>query len=360
MNKKLPIINQQAKLNDDQTTFNEYILKVNELKNEIAEVEAQIEAARARVDKEITPLQEQVVDCRQAYIERLDSASEMFYYSLYEKRQMKAMIIEEGFTLISQAGRSHLKAIYDKYADTPYDELEQEANDAANEFIRDFVKDNFGVDADNLDLENWNSFKELSKKLPKAVSEADINLEAESLKKQSRAVYTQLAKNLHPDSETDPEKKAEKTILMQQLTEAYKSNDFFELLSMQALHARDADMIEVDETLLPEYNETLRRQIMEQEIQLKVLKNPPEPMFNVYGDYCGNTPEEIETKFAKKRAYWQDDLETHLKFIDQIEDRYALRLYLRGLRYDKDDNEQEKDDSIGLSDVFPVLKFWGL
>lgn len=355
MDKALPIISQQAKLNNAQATFNEYILKISELKIEIEIVEQQIETAKKRIEKEIAPLQEQVLDCRQAYVERLDEACEMFYYSMYEKRQMKAMILEEGFTLISQAGRKQLKPVYDKYATTPYDEQEQEANAAANEFIRDFVKDNFGVDAENLDLENWNSFKELSKKLPQAVSESESFLGGTDLKKQSRALYTHLAKTLHPDAETDAAKKEEKTELMQKLTQAYKANDFFELLRMQTQYADEEAPLKLDDELLEAYNETLRRQIMEQEIQLKVLKNPPEPMPNIYADYCGNSPEEIEQKFADNKAHWQDDVHNHVAFLSQIEDRYALRCYLRNMRHEK-----PEEDTLSLSDIFPVLKFWGL
>jgi hypothetical protein len=355
MDKTLPIISQEAKLNDAQATFNEYILKISELKTEIDEVERQIEAAKARVEKEIAPLQAQVVDCRQAYVERLDEACEMFYYSMYEKRQMKAMILEEGFTLISQAGRKQLKPVYDKYATTPYDEQEQEANAAANEFIRDFVKDNFGVDAENLDLEDWESFKDLSKKLPKAVSESEGFLGGTDLKKQSRTLYTHLAKTLHPDAETDAAKKEEKTVLMQKLTKAYKSNDFFELLRMQTQYADEEAPLKLDEELLEAYNETLRRQIMEQEIQLKVLKNPPEPMPNIYAEYCGNTAEEIDRKFAENKAHWQEDVQNHVMFLSQIEDRYALRRYLRNMRHEK-----PEEDTLALSDIFPVLKFWGL
>ncbi len=357
MDKTLPIISQQAKLNDAQATFNTYILKISELKTEIAEVEKQIEAAKVRIDQEITPLQEQVIDCRQAYVERLDEACEMFYYSMYEKRQMMAMILEEGFTLISQAGRKQLKPVYDKYATTPYDAQEQEANQAANEFIRDFVKDSFGVEANELDLEDWDSFKELSKKLPKAVSESEVFLAGADLKKQSRTLYTHLAKTLHPDAEADVTRKEEKNELMQKLTKAYKANDFFELLRMQTQYTGKAAALKLDEEQLEAYNETLRRQVMEQEIQLKMLKNPPEPMLNIYADYCGNSAEEVAQKFAKQRAVWLEDLHQHVVFLREIEDRYALRRYLRSMRHEK---PQKTEEPFALSDVFPILKFWGL
>ena len=183
MNQVLPIIQQKSPLTNDQTDFNGYILKINDLKTEINRVEQQIKQARIRIDEEITPLQELVVDYRQAYVELLDKASDMFYFSMYEKRQMKAMILEEAFTLISQAGRKDLKEIHDKYAETSYDALDKEATEQANLFVQDFVKENFGIEAENLDLEDWGSFKELSEKLPKAASKNNNEIVIPDVKK---------------------------------------------------------------------------------------------------------------------------------------------------------------------------------
>ena len=58
MNQALPIIQQKSPLTNDQTDFNDYILKINDLKTAIGQVEQQIKEARVRIDEEITPLQE--------------------------------------------------------------------------------------------------------------------------------------------------------------------------------------------------------------------------------------------------------------------------------------------------------------
>jgi len=353
MHEQLPIIKTKSTLSNEQTLFNDYILKINALKTEIEQVEGQIKHARIRIDEEITPLQEQVVDYRQAYVELLDKASDMFYFSMLEKRQMKAMILDEAFTLISQAGRKNLKGVHDKYAEMPYDAIEQEANAQANLFVQDFVKENFGVEAENLDLEDWSSFQELSEKLPKAALPDAQALTIPDFKKQSRILYAQLAKYFHPDTETDPQKKQKKTELMQVLTEAYQSEDFFELLRLEALYApENTHNHPIEPAQLKNYNEALRRQVMELEIKLKVLKNPPEPMLNVYADYCDDAPAIAEEKFNQKRLAWEQDLEAHRTFINQLQDRYNLRTYLRKQRYND-------EPSLSLSDFFPVLKFWG-
>lgn len=354
MDKRLPIIKQTEELNNDQSNFNEYILQVNELKIEIANVEKQVKEAKVRIDQEITPLQELVVDYRAAFVELLDKASDMFYFSMLEKRQMKEMILEESFTLISQAEREHLKVIHDKYADTPYDKLAQKAHEETNQSIRQFVEDNFDLETSNLDLESWSSFSELSEQLPKVAGKEAFEPNIADFKKQSRVLYAHLAKELHPDTENNAQKKAEKTSVMQKLTEAYQANDFFELLRMQALYLPDRNAaLPIDQQQLPLYNEALQRQLMELKVKLKVLKQPPEPILNVYEDYCGETEDELNAKFTRKRLAWEKDLKAHKEFMEQVTDRYHLRMFLRRQRH-------KEESAVSLSDIFPVLKFWGL
>lgn len=352
--KKLPVIQSQNILNDDQSNFNEYILQINELKIEIARVEKQVKEAKVRIDQEITPLQELVVDYRVAFVELLDKASDMFYFSMLEKRQMKEMILEESFTLISQAEREHLKAIHDKYTDTPYDKLEQKAQEETSQSIRQFVEDNFDLETSNLEQESWTSLEELSKQLPKVTGKEAFESNVADFKKQSRVLYAHLAKELHPDTENNAQKKAEKTSVMQKLTEAYQAHDFFELLRMQAFYLPDQSAaLPIDQQQLPLYNEALRRQLMELKVKLKVLKQPPEPMLNVYEDYCGETEDELEAKFTQKRLAWEKDLKAHKEFMEQVTDRYHLRMFLRRQRH-------KEEPTVSLSDIFPVLKFWGL
>jgi hypothetical protein len=50
---------------------------------------------------------------------------------------------------------------------------------------------------------------------------------------ETKELYRRLASLIHPDKETDPKIKAEKTVLMQRLNSAYRSNDIETLMSIQ-------------------------------------------------------------------------------------------------------------------------------
>nr|WP_016791561.1 J domain-containing protein [Vibrio cyclitrophicus] len=62
--------------------------------------------------------------------------------------------------------------------------------------------------------------------------------------KQITKLYRQLAKQLHPDKETDEEKKSEKSALIQQLSQAKKDKDVVALFMLAQQHLPDHEMYE--------------------------------------------------------------------------------------------------------------------
>ena len=67
--------------------------------------------------------------------------------------------------------------------------------------------------------------------------------------KQITKLYRQLAKQLHPDKETDEEKKSEKSALMQQLSQAKKDKDVVALFILAQQHLLQNKMV-IDEDML--------------------------------------------------------------------------------------------------------------
>lgn len=92
-------------------------------------------------------------------------------------------------------------------------------------------------------------------------------------------IYKRLAAKFHPDREMDDAKKAYKHKLMQQLSEARKTNDAFTLLLMYQQHYDDTDLIFDDATM--QAIETLLRQrvhLLERENHQLSSANTPEGM----------------------------------------------------------------------------------
>ncbi len=78
--------------------------------------------------------------------------------------------------------------------------------------------------------------------------------------KQLTKLYRQLAKQLHPDRELDSEKKSEKIILMQQLSQAKKNKDPIALLLMAQQYLPDHE-IALDDNMLKQLSVTLKEKI---------------------------------------------------------------------------------------------------
>ena len=78
--------------------------------------------------------------------------------------------------------------------------------------------------------------------------------------KQITKLYRQLAKQLHPDKETDEEKKSEKSALMQQLSQAKKDKDVVALFMLAQQHLPEHEMV-MDEDMLERLTMTLIEKI---------------------------------------------------------------------------------------------------
>ena len=125
---------------------------------------------------------------------------------------------------------------------------------------------NINDDSDNPDIENeefrMGSLDKGNKK--RVVFHSDKKNKPFDTAQALRILYTRLAKDLHPDLERDEKRKVEKNDVMRRLTEAYKSEDLYELLQIQFEY--NADNSENYTDALPEeqlrvINETLLSQI---------------------------------------------------------------------------------------------------
>jgi hypothetical protein len=101
---------------------------------------------------------------------------------------------------------------------------------------------------------------------------------AEELRKKSIAgVYRQLARALHPDLEPDAELRQRKTVLMQELTVAYRNNDLHTLLRLEIewIERERGDLDRLSDEKLAVYNDVLKEQADELTAEIKALPYHP-------------------------------------------------------------------------------------
>ncbi|XNJ86500.1 J domain-containing protein [Vibrio cyclitrophicus] len=90
--------------------------------------------------------------------------------------------------------------------------------------------------------------------------------------KQITKLYRQLAKQLHPDKETDEEKKSDKSALMQQLSQAKKDKDVVALFMLAQQYLPDHEMV-MDEDMLERLKMTLMKKIEQLNLDYQDLKH---------------------------------------------------------------------------------------
>lgn len=90
--------------------------------------------------------------------------------------------------------------------------------------------------------------------------------------KQITKLYRQLAKQLHPDKETDEEKKSEKSALMQQLSQAKKDKDVVALFMLAQQYLPEHEMV-MDDDMLERLKMTLTEKIEQLNLDYQDLKH---------------------------------------------------------------------------------------
>lgn len=100
----------------------------------------------------------------------------------------------------------------------------------------------------------------------------------EAKKRDLKSLYKQLAKVLHPDLETDPERKLQKEEWMKRLTTAHASGDLRELLSieMEWLGVEASNLTSATDEKLKVYCTVLKEQIAEMKKQAHFLMDQPQ------------------------------------------------------------------------------------
>ncbi|WPP48821.1 J domain-containing protein [Catalinimonas niigatensis] len=297
----LPVIgkkDQQQVISKRQKEFNRRIKKVNALKAELEDMEKSIPEIRSYYQQQIVPVQDKIAASRVRFVKLLDTAYDMKYFRGKEKEKIREILLNHAYELITHYGKSELEPIYDKHSEISYQEEKASVKDMSRDMAEDMFKDLFDIDVDleGVDLDNFEEIGDRFQQQAKAREEQKAQQkqkrkktkaqqareerqakEAKSISKTTREIYMKLVREFHPDRETDEQKQAEMTEKMQRITEAYKKDDFYELLrlEMELLQGIDERLDELSDEQLKLYNKLLKEQEDELSDKLHSLEFMP-------------------------------------------------------------------------------------
>ncbi len=305
--KGLAIIGQGKQiLNKQQKDFNRLVKKIEKLRTDLEHCSAALNKNLEYYATHIHPLEQRLVALRTEAIKIFFPyyTGEKKFLSKNEKNILKEIIsgaLDEIFYLSPKEPDEELKAMYKVIYGESFDEVK---NNAFNE-MKDDLEEQFrdagfeinlgGMNAGMSEDEIIQKLKEMQeefarqaeeigekhanrKKTKKQLQQEEREKQIEEVRKKSiSSIYKQLAKAFHPDLEPDHEKKLEKEVIMKQLTVAYENNDLHTLLKLEVewIQKETNDPGKLSNDKLAIYNEALREQVMELEMQIDILDAHP-------------------------------------------------------------------------------------
>lgn len=303
-------------LSKNQQTFNRYVKKIEKLQHELQQTEKKLEEKIVFYGQQIHPLEQETVVVLTKLVKQLYS----FYkgslpISKEDRKILKEIIagqLNKIMSLSTDPPDEELKKIFRAVEGISYEKAKEEGFEMMKEEMAEMFED-FGFDIDIDSLDNNLTPEEMMKKMKEMeaamkeqmeqMTEKKSNWKRKKTKKQAEkeerqmqmeearkknitSIYRQLAKVLHPDLELDAGIRAEKEILMKQLTEAYKNNDLHTLLrlELQWVQKEENNPELLTEEKLGIYNEVLKEQA--QDIEQAIMALSHHPRFSPLQRFC--------------------------------------------------------------------------
>ncbi|RAU84004.1 J domain-containing protein [Pontibacter arcticus] len=332
----------QQELTNLQTAFNRKIQQIDALKQDLIAREVSIALARHRIQNELQPLTDQLIAKRLELLYLLDAAYEQPVFGKREKVKLASLIESLAASLIRNYGKTELLPLHDKYARHPYAEsiTEQEQPQGKPEPAAPEIDwENLSPEEMQAHLDNETAQRDQEKRNRQAnrktkaqqVKEKQVKEALSNISKASRRVYTDLAKQLHPDTEQNPEARAWKEEAMKQVTNAYHNDDFFELLRLQMefMQRQNNPLAKLPEEQLGFYLNILDEQIKELQEKLHEFKYGTDPdHFDLYS----GTPKQMDQRFKQTKESLLQTLAQLKQELKELHDPQQVKVLLKNMR----------------------------
>ncbi len=303
----VPIIDKRKKeLSKLESLFNYRIKRVKRLKENMSVATKQLHSLHNETVTTLLPLNKQVTEKQVVLVKALvaifDEKVIKVIKGKEQREKLEELILYFLEDLIFEKEQEGLNELYERFSKQSVEEAEKEAEREGKEKLI-YMMDMMGMplneeekeklmqeeeDEDFIatlherlseeNMENNKSgfyekfgYQEPKKSQRQLEREEEKNKELENISKTVKQVYKELMKELHPDKESDDIKRLEKTSLVQEITEAYRNDDLFTLLSIQLAQLDTADNTNLSEDKVNYFNTMLLKQAQELEQQKREM-----------------------------------------------------------------------------------------
>ena len=348
----IPIIDKRKKeLSKLESLFNYRIKRVKRLKDTMKIATKQIHSFHQESSAVLIPINQKIVEKQvvlvKALVAILDEKVMKVIKGKEQREKLEELVLYFLEDLIFEKEQEGLEELYKRFAKQTIEETEKEAEREGKEKLIHMMdmmgmglskeekeklmqeeedEDFIGTLHERLSEENMENakssffekfgYREPRKSQKQLDREEEKNKELENISKTVKQVYKELMKELHPDKESDDIKRLEKTSLVQEITEAYRNDDLFTLLSIQLAQLDEVDNTNLSEDRVNYFNTMLLKQaqdLEQQKRQMGMSANLPPILVNILGKKEFNHLSKRMLKESK------EEIESNLKNIeDQI------------------------------------------
>jgi hypothetical protein len=281
----------------NQQRFNSLIKKVAQLKRELqawSQARPELYGAVAEYQR----LQDDHRATMSELVRLLDRLYADRTLTAKDRTELRQVICDTAADLLHAGGDEGLKAIYNKHARSDFDA--EAARDDADQaqIMKAALEEGLGMDFGEADISSFEdleraAMQQLSEREREAAhrearktrrkkssrqlaSEARREAETAQVGKTLQDIYRKLAILLHPDHEQDPEERARKTLLMQEVNVAYERKDLLQLLELRLRFERvdERQVNTIAEDRLAHFNTLLAEQVRQLQEELATIEAP--------------------------------------------------------------------------------------
>jgi hypothetical protein len=293
-------------LSKNQQEFNKLTLRIEKLQKEIEKKQDKFDLAMKIYGKDLYPLKVTLMAERRENVIVLWGHFKAKRLAQKDQQALKQIIREQLQTIFAELTElpdETLKHIFNELEGEDYDKaLEQEKEEAKKQMkaaLKKMKVDVSDIDTDDLDAlqkkifeynatineaqdekrSTINQYQKEKKKTAREIEAEKMQEAAEELKKKNiGTIYKQLAKLFHPDLEQDETRKAEKVLLMQELTAAYEAKNLHTLLTLELkwIHKENDHLESLTEEKLAIYLQILKEQIADLNFQKQEIVYQPQ------------------------------------------------------------------------------------
>jgi hypothetical protein len=276
----------QSKPNSrEQRQFQRLVAQIELKREQLKAWQAYSLRYNQRIFNELEPLRAQLRAGRKQLVTLIDQLltrpTEGRPLGRVQRIKLRGLLLSLLESLLEDARDEVLEAMHDRYSDVSHEQVRQ----SDMELTQTYLEEVMGLDID--EDHGASSTEELlqyahRKLRERAATEENQARErspipgareaaAQEVRQSLREVFRKLVSALHPDREPDADARQRKTLLMQRVNQAYEANDLLTLLGLQLEieQINTADLSAVSRERLGHYNQILREQLAELDVELE-------------------------------------------------------------------------------------------